>query len=1028
MAVSAIAGLAALGGAAGAAAVAGTFAAFGLTNALVAFAIGAGLSVVSRALMPKPDFGGMLGGVTGTVREPASTRRVIYGQCRVGGSVVFIANSNANEYIYLVIAFAGHEIESYEEFYFNDEKVWDGGTYQSDWSSWALINRYDGTQAASDPALTAASSFWTSTHILNGVSYAMVRLKWDKDRKKFPNGVPNISAVIKGKKVYDPRNSQTAYSNNPALCVRDYLTTASYGLGEAAANLDDASFTTAANICDQTVPLGGGGGQTRWACDGVIDTSSSIKNNIEALLASMGGRIGYSGGKYFAQAAAYVTPVINIDETVMTGSIAIQTKQTRRSMYNGVKGVFLSEEENYTLCDYPAQISSSYATEDGDPVYLDMALPFVTNNIRAQRLAKIALQKSRQQVSLTVPLNLAGLKLKAGDFITISNDRLDYVNKPFEVLDYSLTVSADGTCGVSVSCIETAASVYDWDASDENPFNSPSSPDTNDGTTVAAPTGLALTETTSFAGDGALVDALKISWTAAVDGFIDYYEIVVTETVSGNTYSVTTSSTEYLIAPVVKGVNYSISVFAVNSIGVRSTALTGSLQPIGDTAAPSVATSISATGGFKNIVLEWTNAADTDLAFVDIYSAAESNQAYSRIATVAARASTEGVFVHAGLANGEDYFYKLKSIDSSGNASAFTAVVNATTDTRAEQETPRDLRGYVYYQTSSANSPGTPSAGSFNFSTDQFVNLTSGWDENPPAQTGADGKFWAARYQVLESEFGGSQTVTFSTPFTSFNFDGLVTFTNLNTELGDPSSTEITTIDGGLIKTGVVDLANASGMAVRQGKTAAGLANTGFWLGNDGGNPEFWIGNSTQYMYWNGSLVARQLEIRNSADQVVLSSGGAIDGVHITNATVDTLQIAGNAATVPDGASGVISVGLSTTFAKLGELTVDYGNASHTPSGVIIIAGAQVLGDGSVSGTQTITTEIRRVFTNGAYNGSNVSETVNQFSGNVTTIGGEFNVSQVGTSTTFKVELYAKVSTGTRTANRYFISVIASKR
>ena len=217
-------------------------------------------------------------------------------------------------------------------------------------------------------------------------------------------------------------------------------------------------------------------------------------------------------------------------------------------------------------------------------------------------------------------------------------------------------------------------------------------------------------------------------------------------------------------------------------------------------------------------------------------------------------------------------------------------------------------------------------------------------------------------------------------------------------------------------------------MAVRQGKTAAGLANTGFWLGNDGGNPEFWIGNSTQYMYWNGSLVARQLEIRNSANQVVLSSGGAIDGVHITNATVDTLQIAGNAATVPDGASGGISVGLSTAFAKLGELTVDYGNASHTPDGVIIIAGAQVLGNGSVSGTQSVTVQIRRVYTDGNYNGSQVVETVNQFSGNVTTIGNEFSVSQVGTSTTFKVELYAKVSSGTRTANRYFISVIASKR
>ena len=47
--------------------------------------------------------------------------------------------------------------------------------------------------------------------------------------------------------------------------------------------------------------------------------------------------------------------------------------------------------KNYKVLDYPPQISSTYATEDGDPLFLDMPLPFVTNNIQAQRLAKIAL-------------------------------------------------------------------------------------------------------------------------------------------------------------------------------------------------------------------------------------------------------------------------------------------------------------------------------------------------------------------------------------------------------------------------------------------------------------------------------------------------------------------------------------------------------------------------------------------------------------------------------------------------------------
>ena len=42
--------------------------------------------------------------------------------------------------------------------------------------------------------------------------------------------------------------------DNPALCIRDYLTS-SYGLNEETANIDDTLVTTAANVCDQTNTL-----------------------------------------------------------------------------------------------------------------------------------------------------------------------------------------------------------------------------------------------------------------------------------------------------------------------------------------------------------------------------------------------------------------------------------------------------------------------------------------------------------------------------------------------------------------------------------------------------------------------------------------------------------------------------------------------------------------------------------------------------------------------------------------------------
>ncbi len=45
-------------------------------------------------------------------------------------------------------------------------------------------------------------------------------LEYDADA--FPNGVPEVTAVVKGKKVYDPRTSTTAWSDNPALFKRLY--------------------------------------------------------------------------------------------------------------------------------------------------------------------------------------------------------------------------------------------------------------------------------------------------------------------------------------------------------------------------------------------------------------------------------------------------------------------------------------------------------------------------------------------------------------------------------------------------------------------------------------------------------------------------------------------------------------------------------------------------------------------------------------------------------------------------------------
>ena len=685
MAISAVAGLAA---AIGAAAVPGALAFFGATG-LAAFAgyfaVGAGLSVLSRALAPKPSLGANLRGITQTSREPAGSRNLVYGQMRVGGQVVFISHSgDDNKYLHLAIAFASHEIESYEEIWFNDKKVWTlSGGFQSDWGTYATVDRKFGTagQAASTD-LVNANVLWTTNHKLSGIAYLALRLEWDAD--KFPQGVPNISAVIKGKKVYDPRiGSQSAtdastwtYSQNPALCARDYLVS-SYGLAEDHTLIDSTTLEAAADLCEESISLDGGGTQARYRLNGVIDTANQIRDNIEQMLSAMGGRVTYSGGKYFLHGAEYIAPTVTFDEADCISDIQTQTKQSRRTTYNGVKGIFVSEEKNYKVLDYPAQISSTYATEDGDPIYLDMPLPFVTNNVQAQRLAKVALLKSRQQTVITMAVNLKGLRVKVGDTINVTNARLGYSSKVFEVIDYSLAIADGGALAVNLTCIETASALYDWTTSDQEDFLSGGELDLYDGRTVANVTSLTATEIGLRGPDGRLKSTVELVWTAPDDAFIEFYTVRYNKNGTTEYLEVQTREPRALLEGLDITSNYDFRVRAQNLIGVQSSGTSINNRTLnGDTTAPSVPTAVTLTAGINQITCEWTNPTDIDLAFVEVHVTTTSATP-SVSATPTAKVGGEE-YIASGLTGQVTRYFHIRAVDFSGNKSAYTTQQSST--------------------------------------------------------------------------------------------------------------------------------------------------------------------------------------------------------------------------------------------------------------------------------------------------------------------------------------------------------------
>lgn len=671
MAVSAIAGIAS----ALSAAVSIGFATITFAQVATAFAIGAGLSMVSRALAPKPNIGEQMRGLTQTTRNPADTRKIIYGKMRVGGNVVFIAHSGSdNKYLHLAVVFATHRITAYDEVWFNDNKIWTAaGGFQGDWGTYVTMDTTKlGTSGQSASSVLTPITEWTADHKLSGIAYIAFKLEWNQD--KFPQGVPNITAVIRGKPVFDPRTTVTGYSTNPALCLRDYMLDQDYGLGESNVNIDSTALEAAADLCDEQVSLDAGGTQDRYQCNGVIDTANQIKANIEQLLASMGGKLTYSGGKYFVDGAEYKTPTHTFTEADVISEIQTQTKQSRRGIYNGVKGIFVSEEKNYKVLDYPAQISSTYATEDGDPLYLDMPLPFVTNNLQAQRLAKIALLKSRQQVVITMTVNLKGLQIKVGDTIQVTNDRLGYSSKVFEVIDYSLAIGDGQALAVNLVCIETASAIYDWTTSDEADFLSGGELDLYDGRTVDNVTSLTLTEIGLRGPDGGVSSSVQLAWTAPDDAFIEFYKIRYNKTSTTDYFEVQSRETNVLISGLDITSNYDFRVQAENLLGVTSTGTTLSNQALnGDTTAPSAPTGGAATGGIQTITAEWTNPSDIDFKHVEVFVNTSDSIPASPTAVVDGEE-----YVVTGLSGVVTRYFWLKAVDFSGNKSAATASFNGT--------------------------------------------------------------------------------------------------------------------------------------------------------------------------------------------------------------------------------------------------------------------------------------------------------------------------------------------------------------
>lgn len=424
--------------------------------AFAQFAVRAALGYALNALAPKQNVAGR--GYSVNSLGSALPHAIIYGETVVGGAIFYqTTTGSSNRYLHRCIAFAGHEIDSFQTFYLDDKELTldsNGDvTAPSEYVGHCRIKTHLGTDTqAADADLVSEVTEWTTAHQAKGVAYVYVRYDHDE---AFPNGAPTLTAKVRGKKVYDPRTTTTAWSNNPALCLRDYLVS-NYGLSETTTEINDDEFTAAADICDQTVSSA-----KRYTCNGAFTLDGTPQAIVSGILSSMGGMFWYAQGQWGCKAASYVAPTLSFDEDDLRGNFNIATKNSRRDNFNKVNGVFRGAETDWQESEFEPITSATYLAEDGGiESSIDMQLLFTDTEVMARRIADISLERNRRQVTLSAAFGLRALQVGIGDTIMINNTRAGFSSKVFEVNDWRFAMSEDMDLQVNLLLREIDSAVF----------------------------------------------------------------------------------------------------------------------------------------------------------------------------------------------------------------------------------------------------------------------------------------------------------------------------------------------------------------------------------------------------------------------------------------------------------------------------------------------------------------------------------------------------------------------------------------
>lgn len=529
--------------------------------------------------------------------------------------------------LYLVLALAAHRVKSIGAIYFDGELAIDAaGAVQPRWAGFVRVEKALGEadQSAFPLMRQDLPALWTERHRMRGVAGISLRLTFNNDA--FPGGLPNISCDVEGKDdILDPRTGLRGWSENPALCVADYMALPTdYSVGAAigaADGIDAEDLIEAANICDEAVPKLGGGAEPRYTCNGVVSLEDAPQGIIETMLSAMAGRVAYQAGVWRVRAGAYRIPTVTVTGDEARGPLKLTTRISRSENFNAVRGTFVSPENDYQPDDFPAVLSEVYLAEDkGERRFRDIVLPFTNSASMAQRLAKIELERARRQMTVRYPGMLSAWRASVSETVGLTHARWGFAAKPFEVFGLtSELVQGDGA-GEAPLLVpdlvlrETSPLIYDWSATEEQIYAAAPRTTLPNAFDIAAPGGLSVREALYVTRDGTQVKAaVTLSWSASASPYVAQYQIEARVQGSAIWQSFGRTTDLFYELPDWTPGQWEFRVAAVTVLGVFSPWVMTSAEIYGLGAPPLALDNLTIQTAGGIAILKWTRSSDPDV-------------------------------------------------------------------------------------------------------------------------------------------------------------------------------------------------------------------------------------------------------------------------------------------------------------------------------------------------------------------------------------------------------------------------------